>query len=54
MKNIINRLNINSFLEKEEFIELIKNRNDDNFEYISALAREKREKIFGKKIFINI
>lgn len=52
MKNIINRLNINSFLEREEFIELIKNRNDDNFEYISALAREKREKIFGKKIYM--
>lgn len=39
-------------MEREEFIELIKNRNDDNFEYISALAREKREKIFGKKIYM--
>ncbi len=52
MKNIINKLNENNFLEKEEFIELIKKRNYDNIKYISALAREKREKIFGKKIYM--
>ena len=52
MKNIIDKLKLNNFLEKEEFVNLIKNRNQENFEYISALAREKREKVFGKKVYM--
>lgn len=52
MKNIVNKLKKEHFLEKEEFIFLLENRNSEIFEYISALAREEREKIFGKKVFM--
>jgi len=52
LKNIIDKLRLNNFLEKEEFVALIENRNKANFEYISALARKEREKIFGKKVYM--
>ena len=52
IKQIIDKLYKNKFLEKEEFIYLIKNRNEENFLYISDLAREVSQKIFGNKIYM--
>jgi len=52
LKKIIDKLNKNGFLEKSEFINLIENRNDENFEYLSLLARKERENVFGKKVFM--
>ncbi len=52
MKNTIDKLRKNGFLQKEEFIELIKNRNEKSFRYISKLARKEREKVFGKKVYM--
>lgn len=52
MKGLINKLKENGFLEKDEFLYLLKNRNNKADEYIFEAAREEREKIFGKKVFI--
>lgn len=52
MKELINKLKENHFLDKDEFFYLLKNRNNEIDEYIFKIAREEREKIFGKKVFI--
>ncbi len=52
MRKIIEKLRETGFLEKEEFICLIENRNKDSFEYMSFLAREERKKVFGNKVYI--
>lgn len=50
-KELIDRLNKNHILEKEEYLYLIKNR-DISSEYLFEKARNTRNKIYGKKIYI--
>jgi len=52
LRKIVDKLRKEKFLEREEFVDLIQNRNDECFEYISSLARVEREKVFGKKVYI--
>ncbi len=52
MKSVVDKLQKERFLKKEEFIFLLENRNNEIFEYISNLARTEREKIFEKKVFM--
>ena len=50
-KELIDRLNKNHILEKEEYLYLIKNRNIAS-EYLFEEAQNTRNKIYGKKIYI--
>lgn len=50
-KELIDKLNKNHILEKEEYLYLIKNR-DISSEYLFEKARNTRNKIYGKKIYI--
>lgn len=50
-KELIDKLNRNHILEKEEYLYLIKNR-DISSEYLFEKARNTRNKIYGKKIYI--
>lgn len=50
-KELIDKLNNNHILEKEEYLYLIKNR-DISSEYLFEKARNTRNKIYGKKIYI--
>lgn len=52
MKKLIDKLANNNFLEKEEFLYLLNNRNSQIDEYLFKIARQIREKIYGKKVFI--
>jgi len=52
MKTLIDKLEQNKILEKQELIELLTNRNADLDQYLFEKARNIREKYFGKDVYI--
>lgn len=50
-KELINKLNETSILEVDEYLYLIKNR-EECAEYLFEKAREKRDQVYGKEIYI--
>ena len=52
MKALIDKLEKNSILTKDEFISLIQNQNDENELYAAKKARQIADDIYGKSIFI--
>ncbi len=51
-KRLIDFLSENHFLSEEEYLYLIKNRNEENAEYLRQKADEARKNIYGNKIFV--
>lgn len=52
MKQLIDKLRKEQFLSREEWIELIENRNSELAEYLFEQAREVREIHYGKDVYI--
>lgn len=52
MKSLINKLEKNQLLSKEDFIQLLDNRTPDLSEYLFEKARAIRHKIYGNDIYI--
>lgn len=52
MKHLIDRLEKNQILEKEEFIELIEKRTPEAADYLFEKARAIRHKYYGKDIYL--
>ena len=52
MRELIDRLYDNQILEKEEFVRIIDEINDDDLEYLFSLARKRREEYYGKDVYI--
>ena len=52
MKMLIDKLEQNKILEKQELMELLANRNADLDQYLFTKARNIREKYFGKDVYI--
>ncbi len=50
-KQLIDKLETTSRLTKEEWIDLIENRNDDTAQYLFAKARNRQQKYFGNRIY---
>ena len=51
LHELIDRLHKEHTLTKEEFITLIKERNEESASYLATLAREEAVKIYGKCVF---
>ncbi len=51
-KMLIDFLNENHYLSEEEYLFLIKNRNEETAEYLRKKSDEARIKVYGNKIFI--
>ena len=49
-KKLIDTLNINSILAREDFIQLITSFTDDDLSYAQSLARSISQKYFSNKI----
>ena len=52
MKNLIDKLYETSVLTKEEYVTLISSHTDKDSEYLFSLAREVRQKYYGKDVYI--
>ncbi len=52
VKNIIDFLSENHYLTEEEYLFLIKNRNEETASYLRQKADEVRKKVYNNKIFI--
>lgn len=52
MKSLIDKLNKTNFLDKNEFLYLLNNRNEEIDKYIFEMARKVREAIYGKDVYI--
>lgn len=52
MQQLVDKLLKNKILTKEEFVQLIAERNTETSEYLFENARRVREKIYGKEIYI--
>lgn len=52
MKNLIDKLYETSVLTKEEYVSLISSHTDKDSEYLFSLAREVRQKYYGKDVYI--
>ncbi len=52
MKELVDKLRAERKLEKQEWAELIQNRNDKLDEYIFEIARKEREPYYGNKVYI--
>lgn len=52
MRKLITKLENNNILNKEEFVDLIKNHSPDDTEFLFQRARSVREKYFGKSVFL--
>ena len=50
-RDLIDKLNQEKHLEKQEWVFLIERRNEETAEYLFALAREIRKRQFGNKIY---
>ena len=51
LHELIDRLHKNHILTRDEFITLIKERNEDSANYLALLAREEATKIYGNGVF---
>lgn len=51
LKNLIDKLEKNGFLEKDELLYLLNNRNEEIDQYTFSRARKVREKIYGKSVY---
>ena len=51
-KRIIDFLSENHYLSEEEYLFLIKNRNEEIAEYLRQKADEARKNIYGNKVFV--
>ena len=52
MRELIDKLYDNQILEKEEFVKLIDEIDDEDLEYLFSLARKRREEFYGKDVYI--
>jgi len=52
IKNIIDFLSENHYLSEEEYLFLIKNRNEETASYLRQKADEVRKKVYNNKIFV--
>lgn len=52
IKKIIDKLHINSNLDREELLYLLNNINEDDFEYIVQKADEVRKENYGNKVYM--
>ena len=52
MRELIDKLYDNQILEKEEFVKLIDEIDDEDLEYLFSLARKRREEYYGKDVYI--
>lgn len=52
MKNLIDKLEKEQNLSKDEFVKLLKISKDEDISYLTEKAKNKRDEIYGKKIFI--
>ena len=52
VKNTIDFLSENHYLTEEEYLFLIKNRNEETESYLRQKADEVRKKVYNNKIFI--
>ena len=54
LHELIDRLHKKHTLTKEEFITLIKERNEESASYLAALAREEAVNIYGEMVFFHV
>ena len=52
MKNLIDKLEKNQILSKEEFVRLLAISEKDDIDYLTERAKSVRDDIYGKKVFI--
>lgn len=52
MKNLIQKLYKENYLEEKEIVELLNNITPEDKEHLIAKAEETREKVYGKKVFM--
>ena len=51
-KELIEKLNAEGMLTREEFRELIEGRTEESYELLSSLARSRAQAVFGDKVYL--